>query len=164
MGAGRTFFYIIGAAGVLIVTYLFFYAIGWFNTRYAPINLEVVTYASTVWIMSGLLAGMIVFAAIAKDHGQLEIVSSLSFLIYTLFAYIIGSSILTLFMPYNGFGSLDVHVFVQLGISGFGSIDATIIYVNTVAALLILLLQALRFLKTLFKAAKVTKEVPAKGR
>lgn len=160
MSAARTIFYIIGAGLVLGVTYAFFWAIKWFNSQFAPTNLEVVTYTSTVWLMSSILAVMIIFAAIAKDHGQLEILSSASFLIYTIFAYIIGCTILSLFMPYSGFGVLNVELIIALNTTSIGTIDANILYLNIVAALLIVILQALRFLKTLFKAAKTTKEVP----
>jgi hypothetical protein len=160
MGAARIIFYIIGAGLVLGLTFAFFWAINWFNTQYAPINIEVVTYVSTVWLMSGILAGMIIFAAIAKNHGQLEILSSASFLIYTIFAYMIGCTILSLFMPYSGFGVLNVELIVKLNSISIGTIDANILYANIITALLIVILQALRFLKTLFKAAKTTKEVP----
>jgi hypothetical protein len=162
MGAFRTIIYIIGAGAVLGITFAFFWVIGLYNTQYADTTgatIEVVTYVSTVWMMSGILAGLIVFAAIAKDHSQLEILSSLSFLIYTLFAYIIGCSILSFFIPYNGFGSLNLNLIITLTSSNV-KIDVNVIYLNIVAALLILLLQALRFLKTMFKAAKTMQEVP----
>ncbi|HME52133.1 MAG TPA: hypothetical protein VKM55_07940 [Candidatus Lokiarchaeia archaeon] len=157
MSAGRVILYIIAAGAVLGVTYAFFWAINLINKSFPGIDLQVMTYISLVWLMSGILAGLIIFAAIAKNHGQLEILSSLSFLIFTLFAYIVGCTILSLFMPYSGFGILNVTLVVNL--TGFGTINANILYANIVTALLIVILQALRFLKTVAKASKTTKEV-----
>lgn len=159
MGAFRLIIYIIGAGAVIVVTYAFFWAIGWFNAQYSPINVEVVTYASLVWLMSGILAGLIVFAAIVKDHSKLEILSSASFLIYTILAYSIGCTILSFFIPYKGFGVLNVDVIVTIGGSGINTIAANILFANILTAVLIVVLQTLRFLKTLVKAMKTTKEV-----
>ncbi|NMC06595.1 MAG: hypothetical protein GYA24_15365 [Candidatus Lokiarchaeota archaeon] len=163
MSAGKVFLHLIGAAGLLVVTYLFYWAIEWVNANL--LSLSIVTYQQTVWVMSGVLAFLIVLSAIAKDHARLEMLSSASFLVYVVVAYTIGCSILTVFMPYNGFGQLNVQLVTDIGAIlpiGISDISAVILYTNTVAAWFIVILQALRFIKTFFKSMTEFREVPSR--
>jgi hypothetical protein len=161
MSAGKVFLHIIGAGGLLGITFAFFWGINWADTFLG--GFSVVTYLNTVWIMSGVLAFLIVLSAIAKDHARLEMLSSGTFLIYIVVAYMIGGSILSVFMPYNGFGQLNVQLAANLaglGIIPVGTISANIVYVNTMAATFIVVAQALKFFKTFVKSMKEFKEVP----
>jgi hypothetical protein len=93
----------------------------------------------------------------------LEMLSSGTFLIYIVVAYMIGGSILSVFMPYNGFGQLNVQLAANLaglGIIPVGTINANIVYLNTMAATLIVIAQALKFFKTFVKSMKEFKDVP----
>jgi len=162
MSAGKVILYMIGAGGLLAITYAFFWGIGFLDTFLGEFSVK--TYVQTVWIMSGLLAFLIVLSAIAKDHARLEMLSSGGFLVYTIVAYVIGCSILSVFMPYNAFGQLNVELTANLTALGLGipvgDISASIVYVNTLAAWFIVGLQALRFVKTFVKSMKEFKEVP----
>nr|MDO8083785.1 hypothetical protein [Candidatus Sigynarchaeum springense] len=164
MSAGKVILYMIGAGGLLAITYGFFWAIGFLDTFLGAFS--VVTYAQTVWIMSGVLAFLIVLSAVAKDHARLEMLSSGGFLVYVIVAYTMGCSILSAFMPYNGFGQLNVELAANLTsipLPGFsvGNVTASIVYLNTVSALFMVIAQAFRFFKTFVKSMKEFKEVPA---
>ena len=164
MSAGKVILYMIGAGGLLAITFLFFWGIGFLDTFLGEFS--VVTYVQTVWIMSGVLAFLIVLSAIAKDHVRLEMLSSAGFLVYVIAAYSIGCSILSVFMPYNAFGQLNVQLTANLTALGLGipvgSISANIVYLNTVTAWFVVILQALRFAKTFVKSMKEYREMPAK--
>ncbi|MEX2683638.1 MAG: hypothetical protein Q6373_018830 [Candidatus Sigynarchaeota archaeon] len=164
MSAGKVILYMIGAGGLLAITYGFFWAIGFVDSYLG--EFRVVTYSQTVWIMSGVLAFLIVLSAIAKDHARLEMLSSGGFLVYTVMAYTIGCTILSAFMPYSGFGMLNVQLAADLTsipLPGFsvGEVTASIVYLNTVSALFMVIAQAFRFFKTFVKSMKEFKEVPA---
>jgi hypothetical protein len=155
--------HIIAAGGLIAITFGFFWGIGFLDTFLG--DFSVVTYAPTVWIMSGVLAFLIVLSALAKDHARLEMLSSGSFLIYTILAYTIGCSILSIFMPYNAFGQLNVQIAANLTgipLPGFdvGNASASIVYMNVVAAWFVVGAQALRFIKTFVKSMKEFKEAP----
>jgi hypothetical protein len=167
MSAGKVILYMIGAGGLLAITYAFFWGIGFLDSYLG--RFDVLVYASTVWIMSGVLAFLMVLSAIAKDHARLEMLSSGSFLVYVIAAYIMGCTILTVFMPYNGFGQLNVALAADLsGVTtallglDLGTVSVNIVYLNAVAAGLIVGLQALRFVKTFVKSMKKYQEVPAR--
>lgn len=160
MSAGKVILYIIGAAGLLGITYGFFWAIGFLDSFLGGFN--VVTYASTVWIMSGILAFMIVLSAVAKDHARLEMLSSGGFLVYVILAYTMGCTIMSAFLPYVGFGQLNVQIMADIGafgLLGISTIDANIVYLNVVAAVFVIVAQVLRFFKTFVKSMKRFKEV-----
>jgi hypothetical protein len=150
---------------LLAITYAFFWGIGVLDTFLG--DFSVTTYAQTVWIMSGVLAFLIVLSAIAKDHARLEMLSSGGFLVYVILAYTIGCSILSVFMPYNAFGQLNVQLAANLtsvplpGLT-VGNVSASIVYLNTLSAWFVVGLQALRFIKTFVKSMKEFKEVPAR--
>ena len=158
MSAGKVILYIIGAAGLLGITYAFFWGIGFVNETL--FTLDILVYSQTVWIMSGILAGLIVFSAIAKGHVRLEMLSSASFLIYVIFAYTIGCSILSFFMPYNGFGVLNVNLATDLStlLPEFGKITVALVYANTLSAIILVVSQGLRFMNTFVKSMKRFKE------
>ncbi len=161
MSAGKIILHIIGAGGLLAITYGFFWGIGLLDTILG--NFYVVTYALAVWIMSGILAFMIVFSAIAKDHARLELLSSGGFLVYVVLAYTMGCSILSFFVPYSGFGQLNVQLVADIGAFipiGISTIDLTFIALNTVGAWFVVGAQALRFIKTFVKSMKEFREVP----
>lgn len=157
MKAAKVIFYLIGAALLLVVTYLFFWVLGIANTWIGDFTIKI--YAQQVWIMSGILAGMIVFSAIAQDRARLELLSSASFLVYAFVAYTFGCTIYSAFLPYNGFGSLDVD-FIASSIPVLGGIgiSVSLVYLNTLSAILILIGQGLKFLKTFVKSMKRFKE------
>ncbi len=164
MSAGKVILYIIGAGGLLAITYGFFWAIGFLDGYLGEFN--IVTYTETVWIMSGVLAFLIVLSAVAKDHVRLEMLSSGGFLVYVIIAYTIGCSIMSAFIPYNAFGQLNLQLAANLTgipVPGFtvGDVTASITYLNTVSALFIVIAQALRFIKTFVKSMKKFKEEPA---
>ncbi len=164
MSAGKVILHIIAAGGLLAITFGFFWGIGFLNDFLG--DFSVVTYAQTVWIMSGVLAFLIVLSAIAKNHARLEMLSSGSFLVYAILAYTIGCSILSIFMPYNAFGQLNVQLTADLtGITlpGFsvGIASASIVYMNVVAAWFVVGAQALRFIKTFVKSMREFREVPS---
>jgi hypothetical protein len=163
MSAGKIILYTIGAGGLLAITFAFFWGIGFLDTFLGGFN--VVTYMTKVWIMSGVLAFLIVLSAIAKDHVRLEMLSSGGFLVYVIVAYTMGCSILSVFMPYVGFGQLNVQLSADIGafaVLGIDTISANIVYMNTVAAWFVVILQALRFAKTFVKSMKEFREMPAK--
>ena len=164
--AARVIGYVIGAGVLLGVTYGFYYAIGKLGGFLGGFNIT--TYSHTVWEMAGILAALIVFSAIAKDHANLEIISSVSFLVYVLFAYGIGSTILTLYIPYNGLGIMNLQFVADLShvVPSISTVSAGIMYTNLLVAILLIVGQAFRFMNTLAKASrsKVSKTVPAKER
>ncbi|MFX0102111.1 MAG: hypothetical protein ACFFCS_21270 [Candidatus Hodarchaeota archaeon] len=155
MKASKVFLYLIGAGGLLVVTYLFFWAIGLVNNYLG--NFYIKTYVQTVWLMSGVLAGMIVFSAIAQDRARLELLSSASFLVYAFIAYTYGCTIYSAFLPYNGFGSLNVEL-IATGIPLIGNVSLNLVYLNILSAILVLIGQGLKFFKTFIKSMKRFKE------
>lgn len=152
--AGKTLLYIIAAAGLLVITYLFFWAVDWLNGFIGEFN--VVVYTETVWIMSGVLAGMIVFSPLAKDKARLELLSSASFLIYIIIAYSFGCTIMSVFMPYSGFGTVNAKFLADISslIPAVEGISANIMIINTVAAIIAISGQGIRFMKTFVKSMK----------
>lgn len=154
MGAGKVFLHLVLAGALLGVTYAFFWAVAWLDSTLGEFVLK--TYADRVWLLSGILAGMIVFSAIAKDHDRLELLSSASFLIYAFVAYSVGSTIYTAFIPYIEFGVIDVEFVANLSalVPGMGAVSAQVVVANTVAAWLIIGAQALKFFTTFFKSIK----------
>ncbi len=158
MSAGKVFLYVIGAAGLLGITYGFFYGIGLLEGYLG--SFQITVYSDTVWIMSGVLAVLIVFSAIAKNKARLEMLSSATFLIYYIIAYSIGCSILSVFIPYNGFGSIDIAFIANLTglVPGVGAVSANIVVVNAVAAWFIVGGQILKFINTFFKSMKRFKD------
>jgi predicted neutral ceramidase superfamily lipid hydrolase len=161
--AGRVIIYLIGAGVVLGITYGFFYAISHLSTYLGGFSITV--YSRTVWEMSGILAALIVFSAIAKDHASLEIISSATFLVYVLFAYAIGNTILTLFIPYSGLGKMNLQFVADLShvVPSISTVLAGIVFTNLLTAGLLIVGEGLRFLNTLAKASrtKVTKKTAA---
>jgi hypothetical protein len=161
MSAGKVVLHIIAAGGLLGITFGFFWAIGFLDGFLG--GFYVVTYATTVWIMSGVLAFLIVLSAIAKDHARLELLSSGGFLVFVILAYTVGCSILSVFIPYSGFGQLNVQLMANIGAFaplGISSIDMTFIALNTMGAWFVVGAQALRFIKTFVKSMKEFREVP----
>ncbi|MHA1848875.1 MAG: hypothetical protein ACTSXU_14630 [Promethearchaeota archaeon] len=160
MGASgiKVLIYIIGAGALIGITYGFFWGLGQLNSFLGTFYLK--TYSTTVWAMTGVLAGMIIFSALAKDHARLEMLSSASFLIYYILAYTIGCSILSFYIPYVGFGQLDVEFLADLStvVPGMGDVNVQLIIANNVAAILIVAGQGLKFLNTFVKSMKKFKK------
>ncbi|MHA1682649.1 MAG: hypothetical protein ACTSUE_17050 [Promethearchaeota archaeon] len=156
--SGKVLLYIIGAGGLLGLTFGFFWAIDWLNGYLGAFN--IVTYTESVWILSGVLAFLIVFSALAKDKARLEMLSSASFLIYVIVAYSYGCTIMSFFIPYNGFGSVNIGFLANLSslIPMIGDIAANVVIVNTVAAVLSIVGQSIKFMKTFVKSMKKYEE------
>nr|MDO8113880.1 hypothetical protein [Candidatus Sigynarchaeota archaeon] len=158
MGSGKVLLYIIGAGALFGITYGFFYAVNWLNGFLGGFN--VVTYASTVWTMTAVLAGLVVFSALAEGHVRMEMLSSASFLIFIIIAYTAGCTILSFFMPYSGFGALNVGFMANLSsiVPILGAVSANIVFANTLTATFIVIAQALKFVKTFLKSMKKSKD------
>ena len=154
----KVLFYFIGAGALIGITYAFFWGINQLSSYLGTFSITI--YTTTVWAMSIILAGLIIFSALAKDHARLEMLSSASFLIYYILAYTIGCSILSLFLPYSGFGQLNIEFLADLSsvLPSMGVISANLIVANNVAAYLIITGQGLKFLTTFVKGMKKFKE------
>lgn len=156
----KVILYGLGAAGVLGITYGFFIAIEWVNTLIG--GFSILLYPERIWVMSIVLAGLVLFSALAEGRARLEMLSSASFLIYVLASYIIGSSLLTGFIPFQGLGLMQLELATDLsGLSLPISIGSIVVGLNTVsiiATIIIVAGQGLKFLTTFFKSMREFKD------
>ena len=161
---------------LLIGTSVYFWALDFVNTNLGinfsqAVDHDVAAWQFTVWVMSILLAWVIVFIGAAKNHPNLEPIASGCFLAFTIVSFFIGCSILTLNFPFSGFGSLSVQATIDPsklmamfgggGSSGGGSFTIPAITVNIgLFQLLVITMSTiyavLLFLRTLLKSRRET--------
>ena len=156
---------------VLIGAYMYFWALDFLNTNLGVnlsqvVNDDLSTWQFTVWMMSIMLAWIIVFIGVAKDHPNLEPIASACFLAFTIVSYFIGCSIFTLNFPFTGFGSLDVQISIDpsklkglIGGGGGGSPTIPVITINIgliqlLVTPMVTVYAVLLFLRTLLKSRR----------
>lgn len=160
---------------LLIGTYMYFWTLDFLNTHLGvnisqAVNLDLATWQFSVWVMTIILAWIVMFIGVARGHANLEPIASACFLAFTIVSYFIGCSIMTLNFPFTGFASLNVQAsidpskligFFSGGGSGgsSGSLPISAITINI--ALIQLLLTSmstvyavLLFLRTLLKSRR----------
>jgi len=164
------------AVMVLIGTYIYFYMLDFlnnlgFNLMQAG-NLDVESWQFTVWLMSILLAIIVVFHGASKRHANLEPIASLAFLTFTIVSYFIGCTIVTLGFPFTGFATLNVQVTIDpaklmsmIGGGGGGGGGPSIPAININISLLQLLVVSmatvyavLQFVRTTLKSRREDEE------
>ncbi|MBN2151996.1 MAG: hypothetical protein JW839_11150 [Candidatus Lokiarchaeota archaeon] len=167
--------YTIIAILLLVGTYIYFWALDFVNANLGisllqAVDQELGAWQFTVWMMSCVLALIIVFNGAARDHYTLEPIASACFLAYTIASFLIGCSALTLNFPFNAFGSLNVQVTIDPtklmtlfgGETGGGDpIPPITISLSLLQLLMISLMTvfaALRFLRALLKSMREAPE------
>nr|MDO8115036.1 hypothetical protein [Candidatus Sigynarchaeota archaeon] len=162
----------------LIGTYVYFWALDFLNTNLGvnisqAVDRDVLSWQFTVWVMSIMLAAIVVFIGAAKGHPNLEPIASGGYLAFTIASFFIGCSILTLNFPYTGFGSSDVLVTIDPSMlmslfGGGGPIPMPPITINVALVQLLvttmsMIYAVLQFLRTLLKSRREpeTSETPS---
>jgi hypothetical protein len=157
---------------VIIGTYMYFYMLDFldnlgFNLMQAGI-LDVETWQYSVWLMSILLATIVVFHGASKGHRNLEPIAALAFLTFTIVSYFIGCTIVTLGFPFTGFATLNVQITIDptklMGIVGGGgggsggpSIPAITISISLIQMLIVSMstvYAVLQFVRTTLKSRR----------